>query len=93
LPIARAREDALLPDSDLIQIQSEVSTSHYWLEAWFPAEMLVGFDPKTNPKIGFHYLLHDGEKGDQTLAGGTDFPIESDPSLWQTISLETENKR
>jgi hypothetical protein len=87
LPIARAREDAWLPDSALIRVQSEASRAGYRLDAWFPAEVFVGFDPATNPKLGFHYAVHDSELGDQTLATGREFPYESDPSLWQTIEL------
>ena len=87
LPVARAREETALPNSELVKIQSEVSNSGYWLEAWFPAEVFTGFDPATNNKIGFHYLIHDSQLGDQTLAVGSEFPFESDPSLWQTVEL------
>ena len=57
------------------------------LDAWFPAEVFTGFDPATNSRIGFHYVVHDTELGDQTLAVGSEFPYESDPSLWQTVEL------
>ena len=87
LPVARAREETSLPSADLVQLQSEVSQTGYWIEAWFPAEVFVGFDPATNPKIGFHYVVRDTELGDQTLAVGSEFPFESDPSLWQTVEL------
>lgn len=87
LPVARAREDTPLPNVDLVEIESEVSSTGYWLDAWFPAEVFVGYDPSTNPRIGFHYFLHDSELGDQTLAVGREFPFESDPSLWQTVEL------
>ncbi len=87
LAVARAREDSPLPNSQLVKIQSRVSKTEYWLDAWFPAEVFTGFDPKQNPRIGFHYVIHDSELGDQTLAVGREFPVESDPSLWQTIEL------
>jgi hypothetical protein len=87
LPVARAREETPIPNSELVKIQSEVSKSGYWLDAWFPAEVFTGFDPSTNNRIGFHYLIHDSESGDQTLAVGREFPFESDPSLWQTVEL------
>ena len=87
LPVARAREETALPNSELVKIQSDVSNSGYWLDAWFPAEVFTGFDPATNNKIGFHYLIHDSQLGDQTLAVGSEFPFESDPSLWQTVEL------
>lgn len=87
LPVARARDENPLPDSDLVKIQSEISATGYWLDAWFPSEVFAGFDPATNGRIGFHYVVHDTELGDQTLAVGNEFPYESDPSLWQTIEL------
>jgi len=88
MPVARAREDVALPQSELVKVQSEICATGYLLEAWFPTEVFVGFDPATNSKIGFHYVVHDTELGDQTLAVGNDFPVESDPSLWQTVELK-----
>lgn len=85
--VARAREENPLPDAELVQIQSEVTRTGYWLDAWFPKEVFVGFEPETHGQIGFHYLIHDSELGDQTLAVGAEFPYESDPSLWQTVEL------
>jgi hypothetical protein len=87
LPVARAREETPLPDVSLVKIQADVTKSGYWIDAWFPAEVFIGFDPSTHPRIGFHYFLHDSELGDQTLAVGREFPFESDPSLWQTVEL------
>ena len=87
IPLARAREEAAPPNLSLIQLQAEIQKDGYWLEAWFPAEVFVGFDPATSPRLGFHYRLHDNELGDQTLAVGSEFPVASDPSLWQTLEL------
>jgi hypothetical protein len=90
MPVSRAREETALPDVGSVQTQSEVSSSGYWLDAWFPAEVFAGFDPATNGRIGFHYLVHDTDLGDQTLAVGGEFPYESDPSLWQTVELNDD---
>ena len=87
LPVARAREEVALPPTDSVKTQSECNDSGYWLEMWFPAEVFVGFDPETNPKLGFHYLVKDSQLGNQTLAVGNEFPYDSDPSLWQTVDL------
>ena len=87
LAVARAREDNPLPNASLVTVRSDVSNSGYWLEAWFPKEVFVGFDPGTHSQIGLHFLVHDAELGDQTLAVGREFPFESDPSLWQTVEL------
>ncbi len=87
IPLARAREDSLLADTSRIQVQSEVRPGGYWLEAWLPAESLVGFDPSQHPQLGFHFIVRDSELGEQSLAVGNEFPYAADPSLWQTIEL------
>ena len=87
LPVARAREESALPNTDSVRIQSAVTDTSYQIDAWFPAEVFTGFDPVSNPKIGFHYAIYDSEFGEQTLAVGSEFPYESDPSLWQTVEL------
>ena len=87
IPLARAREEVAPVDVSLIQLQSEIAGDGYRLEAWLPAAVFIGFDPATSPKLGFHYLVRDVEFGDQTLAVGSEFPVASDPSLWQTLEL------
>ena len=89
LPVLRAREETPLPNWELVQAQSEATQSGYWIDIWFPAEVFTGYDPSTIPRIGFHYLVRDSELGDQTLAVGSEFPYESDPSLWQNVDLES----
>ena len=87
IPLARAREESQLADVSLIQVQSEVQPDGYWLDAWLPAEVLVGFDTSQHPHLGFHYVVRDSELGEQSLAVGSEFPYAADPSLWQTIEL------
>ena len=87
LPVARAREETALPNADLVQTQAEVTSTSYWMDIWFPSSVLLGFDPLIHRKIGFHYVIHDSEQGDQALAVGSEFPVDSDPSLWQTIEF------
>lgn len=86
-PLARARDEFMLADVSLIRVQSELRSDGYWLDAWLPAEVLVGFDPSQHPQLGFHYVVRDSELGQQSLAVGSEFPYDSDPSLWQTIEL------
>jgi hypothetical protein len=88
LPVPRAREDAPLPDPEDILLWSNVGGTGYQLEAWFPASTLQGFDPASQPRLGFFYHLHDSELGDQYFTVGPPFPIASDPSLWGTLLLE-----
>lgn len=87
IPLARAREESSPVDTSLIRVQSEVRSEGYWLDAWLPAEALVGYDPSQHPQLGFHYVIRDSELGEQSLAVGSEFPYASDPSLWQTIEL------
>ena len=87
LPIARAREDAPLAKSAEIPIAVKLKKGGYQLEAWLPADVLQGFDAEANPRLGFYYLLHDSEKGEQYLNVGREFPFAHDPSLWSTLEL------
>jgi hypothetical protein len=87
VPLARAREEAILTNTSQIQLHSEIFDDGYLLEAWFPSNAFVGFDPSTSPRLGFHYLVRDRELGEQSLVVGSEFPVASDPSLWQTLEL------
>jgi hypothetical protein len=87
IPLARSREETTLADVSRIRLRSNNQKDGYRLEAWLPAEIFVGFDPESHSRLGFHYVVRDRDLGDQTLAVGTEFPADSDPSLWQTIEL------
>ena len=87
LAIARAREEVSLPNPADFRIQVESNRTGYLLEAWLPAATLQGFDPDASPRLGFYFLLTDGELGEQSLSVGTEFPISHDPSLWATLEL------
>lgn len=87
VPMARAREESNPIDVSLVSIQADVQHDGYWLDTWLPKEAFVGFDPSSSAKLGFHYIVRDLEHGVQTLAVGTEFPVEVDPSLWQTLEL------
>jgi len=52
-----------------------------------PAEVLTGFDPAENPRLGFFYWLKDTELGSQSLTASRDFPVAEDPSLWSVLEL------
>lgn len=87
IPLARAREESTPTDVSQINLQSDIGSDGYQLEAWLPTSVFIGFDPATSPKLGFHYLVRDSELGEQSLAVGSEFPVASDPSLWQTLEL------
>jgi hypothetical protein len=86
-PLARAREEAVLPDVSLVDIQSGVLDGGYWMDVWLPKMALTGFDPLQHTNVGFNYCVHDAEHGTQSLFGDKDFPYESNPSLWQVLDL------
>jgi hypothetical protein len=87
LPIARAREPSPLADSNDIHLAATVEKSGYLLEAWLPARVLHGYDPESQPRLGFYYNLRDNELGEQTFGVGSEFPFAYDPSLWGTLEL------
>ena len=75
-------------DEEDVLVWSSVSKTGYELEAWFPASVLNGFDPASQPRLGFFYQVHDSELGDQSFSVTSSFPVASDPSLWGTLLLE-----
>jgi len=85
--IAISNESVVAPAVERIRLHAEVTTTGYQLEAWFPAEVFTGFDPRNHARLGLHYVIHDHELGTQALAAVSDFRFETDPSLWQTIEL------
>lgn len=85
--IERAREDApLIPPGRLV-VASQVRKDGYSLEAFIPADALNGFDPDEHPRIGFYYMLEDGDHGQQYLTIGDDLYWYVDPSTWATAVL------
>ncbi len=90
LKINRAMQDAPLCSPEQLAFQTLRTKTGYVLEAFLPAAVLNGYDPETNPRLGFFYWVRDtelGERGEQTLGIGTDFPFWEDPSLWSTLEL------
>lgn len=90
LPIARAREERPLADGKELLIEAKRHSHGYTLEAWLPAKALVGYEPDSNPQLGFYYLLQDAELGTQVLTVGPEFPFDQDPSLWSTLELVSD---
>jgi len=86
-PIARALADPPMSKSGLIEARAELGRSGWLLELFLPAQVLHGFDPDTNRRLGFAYQIADHVREDQFLGVGRDFPIGENPSLWTTIEL------
>jgi hypothetical protein len=90
LKINRALADAPLCSHEQLVFRSTRTKSGYRLEAFLSAAVLNGFDPETNPRLGFFYSVRDLELGDQTLGLGAEFPFWEDPSLWSVLELRKE---
>jgi hypothetical protein len=87
LKINRALQDAALADPSEIPLRLERRKGGYQLWAFLRAAVLTGYDPETNPRLGFYYAVRDLERGEQTLGLGPEFPYWEDPSLWSTLEL------
>ncbi|HET6424142.1 MAG TPA: hypothetical protein VFG20_10690 [Planctomycetaceae bacterium] len=88
LPLANARDEAAARSADAsITLSSAITADGYQLCVWFPAAALHGFEPDSHSKLGFYAVVRDAERGEQFLTVGREFPIDFDPSLWQTLEL------
>lgn len=87
VPVARAREDAPRCDPESLLVAADVARDGYRLEAWLPADVLHGFDPDSQPRLGFCFEVRDFELGVHGLTIGGDYPSQSDPSLWSVLRL------
>jgi hypothetical protein len=85
--IPRALHDAPLCSSSAVPFRGVTRRSGYLLEAFLPAQVLHGFDPEQNPRLGFFYVVRDLEFGEQLLSLSADFPYWEDPSLWSVLDL------
>ena len=87
LPIHRARENPKPVDPETLSVSAKAQKGGYTLSLFVPAAALTGFDPAEHTRLGFTYLVNDGELGQQTFTCPADFPIAVDPSLWGTLEL------
>lgn len=88
--INRARENARPVRARELQVASRVSQTEYELSCFAPADALGGFDPVSQPRLGFTYALFDRERGLQTFSTGAGMPYEEDPSCWAELRLVAE---
>jgi hypothetical protein len=87
LPLSLAKEDPSFKQAGMLRCISQIAKDGYVLDAWIPAESLTGYEPESNPLLGFYYAIRDAELGEQVLSVGRDFPFDHDPSLWSTLEL------
>ncbi|MDP6018329.1 MAG: sugar-binding protein [Candidatus Latescibacteria bacterium] len=87
-PIRRAREASPICQPQQLRVASRCRKDGYSLELALPRQVLGGFDPGQNSRLGFAYLVTDHEHGNQTWSVPGRFPYQVDPSTWATVSLE-----
>lgn len=85
--IRRARDRAPLCDPAQIVLASRVGADHYTLEAFLPAGILAGFEPRVGLRMGFNFMAHDIPAGRQVWSTPPGFPADWDPSLWGILEL------
>lgn len=90
-PIPRAAAEAPRGRIEEIRRAAEFHDRLWRLELFIPAAILHGFDPETNRRLGLMVQVIEPGQGEQFLGVGREFPIESDPSLWQTLELRDES--
>src|SRR5262245_16541659 len=83
--INRALQDAPVCAAGTVPFKVSTSARGYLLEAFLSADVLNGYDPEQNPRLGLYYAVHDNELGEQVLSVGAEFPYWEDPSLWSTL--------
>jgi hypothetical protein len=86
--IHRALQDAPLCSPSDVALRALCKKSGYVIEAFLPAPVLHGFDPEQNPRLGFFFVVRDGELGDHLLSATPEFPYWEDPSLWSVLELQ-----
>ena len=87
LNIQRAKDNPKQPARGALQVRAEKRVDGYVMQGFIPAGAITGYDPSEHPRLGFSYAVMDRELGWQTFALGSDYPIESDPSLWGSLEL------
>jgi hypothetical protein len=85
--IHRALENAPLCQPSEVPFQCVHAKGGYRLEVFFPAQVLNGFDPEQNRRLGFFYAVMDLELGEELLSLAGDYPYWEDPSLWSVLEL------
>lgn len=90
LPIHRAQQDAPQVNPDQIPYRCHRRKQGYRMEIFLSKAVLHGYDPETNRRLGFYYVVRDAELGEQSLGLGAEFPYAEDPSLWSTLALNRD---
>src|SRR5580704_15220418 len=69
--IHRALQDAPLATAADVPFRIEQTKKGYRLEAFLSGNVLYGWDPEQNPRLGVYYAVRDFELGEQTSGVGS----------------------
>jgi len=75
------------PDLSKVKVARRTTDSGYAIEAFFPAEILNGYDPHDSPVIGFCYNVCSVSMGRMHLGLPEGFRVWEDPSMWASCRL------
>jgi hypothetical protein len=77
------------PDgAEKIEINFRAGSRDYFLDLFFPAEVLHGYDPGSSNRLGLTYTVHRYKKDPQNFAVSSHYvSIAQNPSLWASCRL------
>ena len=87
LKINRAKEDPATFQMYRSCQQVQLRHDGYRMTCFISGSCLNGWDNGEHRQLGFNYLLKDNEFDEQSLSVSEEFPVHSDPSLWQVLEL------
>lgn len=87
VPMLRSSSDRSQPDLSGVGVVRGVTDQGYAIEAFFPAEVLHGYDPHDSPVIGFCYNVCSVSMGRMHLSLSDGFRVWEDPSMWASCRL------
>jgi hypothetical protein len=84
----RADESHPLCDPDKIEMKFKSTSKDYFLDIFFPEDILHGYNPTEFNRIGFTYTLHGTSRRPQNFALSSEYvSIAQNPSLWASCQL------
>lgn len=87
LNINRAKDNPKQPSRGELKVHATVRSDGYKMTGWMPASAMTGYDPNEHKRLGFYFAVKDRELGWQTFALTSEYPFQTDPSLWGTLEL------
>ena len=87
LNINRAKDNPKQPSRGELKVHSNLKSDGYKMSGWIPASAITGYDTSEHTRLGLYYAIKDRELGWQTLSLGSEYPFQTDPSLWGSLDL------